>query len=217
MKTSTHESPRFTCRLARGLLSTFGRTDAGEPRGPGSAHVATCESCQAFFATCDELDLALTRSAAREWSEPPANLEQNILRAVRLDGSRERQRVESAPPRLALWSLTGAVACAALALVALQDRFVPARPAAPAPVARATVQPAADAATSNDPAVLAKARELIASVSLFSEIRPRTAALLQQDPLQHEVDALKADARHAVRFLAMNFLPASADELTRGE
>jgi hypothetical protein len=215
MKTTTHESPRFTCRAARGLLATFGRTDAGIPRGPGSAHVATCEDCQAFFATCDELDLALTRSAAREWSEPPANLEQNILRAVRLDAA-EASRLDSEPgksaaPRLAPWTLTGAVACAAFALVALQDRFVPVRPIETAPVARATVQPVADAATSNDPAVLAKARELIASVPILSEIRPRTEALLQQDPLQNEVDALKSDARHAVRFLAMNFLPTSAE------
>jgi hypothetical protein len=181
----------------------------------GAGHVATCEECQAFFSTCDELDLALTRDAAREWQEAPTNLEQNILRVVRLQDDRRREPTAARASRLLGWTLTGAVACLALAIVARQDRFVPVRGPAD-PVAHVAAPPAA---VSSDPAVLEAARQFIAAVptDLFDEMRPRAQAVLQQDPLQNEVAALKSDARLAVRFLALNFLPASIEEATRGE
>ena len=202
MKTPADPQPRFTCRLVRGWIAVFGDTATGEPRGPGAAHVATCADCRQFFGACDELDHALRRAAAREWRDAPPALEQNILRAVRL----------SAPPatrgfRAAPFALAGATAGALLAAVVFLQRTPPA-------ARRSHV-----VAASVDPAMLAAAREFIAAVpaNLFGQMRPEAQAILQQDPLQDEVEAVKSDARTAVRFLARNFLPMPPDEPSRGE
>lgn len=209
MNNPTLDRPRFTCRLVRGCLAVFGDTSAGTPRGPGAAHVATCADCQQFFSAGDELERALRGAAAAEWSEAPAGLETAILRAVRQSAAPPRPRAHNG-----LWlSFAGAATAAALALLVYQ-RPPPGAPALPpAPVA-----PTVTTGT-GDPAVFEAARQLLAAVptDLLDEMRPRAEALLTQDPLQNEVDAMKADARTAVRFLARNFLPTPADEPSRGE
>ncbi len=216
MKTPTHESPRLTCRVARTALAILGDTTGATPRGPGASHVAACADCQAFFSAADELGLALTRAAAHAWHEAPANLEQDILRAVRQDVA-ETSRLssdsgKSAAPRVAVWSLTAAVACATLAVVALQDRFVSAR--STTVTATATTPTTAPAvAADNNPSVFDLASRLVAAVptDLFDEVSPKALAVWRQDTLQDEFEAVKADARTAVRILAMNFLPTAAD------
>jgi hypothetical protein len=205
MKTLTHESetPRFTCRVARGLLAVFGDTTTGEPRGPGAAHVAACEACQCYFSACDELDLALKRDAAASWHEAPANLEQNILRAINLakDAPAERK------PSGAWLTLASVATCAVVAvLVSQSGTSVPSNPVALSPVVAAS--------PTNDPSVIALARDLVAAVptDVFDEMQPKAQALLQRDPLQEEVAAAKADALKAVQFLARNFLPVAGGE-----
>jgi len=189
MKNPPPARPRFTCRVVRGWRSIFGDTSAGEPRGPGAAHVARCADCRRFFGACDELGLALKRDAVREWRAPPTGLEQDILRAV------QRSAAEAVPARrgarLVWLSLAGAGACALLAAVILRPPFraVPAiaPTVAPAPVASVRVSPQ----------------------QLWNSLKPSTDAMLAGDPLQHEVDAVVADARSAVRFLERNFVPES--------
>ena len=74
-------------------------------------------------------------------------------------------------------------------------------------------------ASASDPTVFDAARQLIAAVptDLLDEMRPRAEALFAQDPLQNEVEAMKSDARSAVHFLALNFLPAPASDTSSGE
>jgi len=206
MKNSPADRPRFTCRVVRGCLSIFGDTSTGRPRGLGASHVAACEDCQQFFGACDELAVALKRDAVREWREAPTNLEQNIIRAV------NQSARESAPSRggtrVAWISLAAVATCVVAAVLVFQQRRTP------------LGSPADNvAATPADPAATAAVEQIVTSVpaDLFSQFQPEAKAILKQDPLQNEVDAVKSDARTAVRFLARNFLPASADDAAGGE
>ena len=216
MKTPTITHPRFTCRLVRGCLSIFGDTSTGEPSGPGAAHVAACADCREFFGACDELEAALKRDAAREWHDAPAGLEQNILRAVKLSVPEPGPRVA----RAAWLSLAGAAACALLAVGIFQRQFLPNQPAVPvtAPVATAQVSPP-KLWTALNPladAVLADEalqRDVDAVVADAQSVRQ----FLGADPLQNEVEAVVSDARSAVGFLARNFLPARAEQPAGGE
>jgi hypothetical protein len=61
--------------------------------------------------------------------------------------------------------------------------------------------------TAPEIATVAPARAPVAG-GLWSEIKPAAGALLAADPLQQEADAVVADARSALGFLALNFLPA---------
>ncbi len=203
MKNSPLDRPRFTCRVVRGCLSIFGDTSTGEPRGPGAAHVAACADCQQFFGACNELDVALRRDAAREWREAPANLEQNIIRAV--NQSKPEPATHGAR---GAWMSFAAVAACAVAVTLVYQYRTP-----------TSSTPLAPDGTTVDPAMVAAAQQLIAAVptDLFSQMQPRAEAILQQDPLQKEVEAMKSDARTAARFLARNFLPTSADEIKGGE
>ena len=216
MKNPTIPQPRFTCRLVRGCLSIFGDTSTGEPRGPGAAHVAACADCREFFGACDELEAALKRDAAREWRDAPANLEQNIMRAVRLSESEPAPR----DSRRTWLSLAGAGACAFLAVVVFQRQFMPGQPAAPAVAPIGLVQgspqqlwtaltPLADAVLADE----SLQRNVDAVVADAQSVRQ----FLGADPLQNEVEAVVSDARSAVGFLARNFLPARADQPAGGE
>jgi hypothetical protein len=195
MKNSPTDQPRFVCRLVRGSVSIFGDTSTGEPRGPGASHVAACEDCQQFFGACDELAVALKRDAAREWRDAPAGLEQSILRAVNTAAR------EAAPkPRRSsgAWMSFAAVGACAVAVTLVYQFRSPA---------------------DTDLDALATAGQIVAAVpgDLFEQIRPQAEALLQQDPLQTEVDAVVSDARKAVSFLERNFLPAPANRPASGE
>ena len=207
MKNFPVDRPRFTCRIIRGSRSVLGDTTAGAPRGFGAAHIAACADCQSFFGACDELERALKRDAAREWREPPSGLEQNIIRAVRLSTPEPAPRHS----RRTLLSLAGATACAAVAVLVYQQRT-----SSPGTPAAAQENLAVNAV---DPATLAEARQIIAAVpaDLFAQMQPRAQAILQQNPLQNEVDAVAADARSAVQFLALNFMPTPAAGQSSGE
>lgn len=209
MKNSPSDQPRFTCRVVRGALSIFGDTTGREPRGPGAAHVAACEDCQQFFGACDDLTLALKRDAAREWRNAPTDLEQKIMRAVH-QAARDATPAPSAS-RGAWFSLAGVAACAVFAVLVYEYRTQPAAalPAGPGNVAANPV----------DPALVTTAQAIAAEVpgNLFAEMQPQATALLQEDPLQNEVDAITADARKAVGFLARNFLPTPAERPASGE
>ncbi len=204
MKNSPTDQPRFTCRLVRGGISIFGDTTGGEPRGPGTSHVATCADCQQFFGACDELTLALKRAAVREWREAPSNLEQNIMRAVNLSPR------EPAPVARAVWMSWAAAAACAVAVVLVY----PSRTQTGSPPGSGT-----NVAAHVDPGALAAVREIIAAVpgDLLAQMQPKAQEILQQDPLQNEVDAIASDARKAVSFLARNFLPTPTGQPASGE
>ena len=191
MKTSAPDSaPRLTCRLARSWISIVGdAATAGE-----NGHVAHCADCQAFFSAGDELELALRRDAAPHRDFVPAGLEQNILQAIQRS-ARPRRRGLGLP----LLSLAGfAAAAAAVALVLRQP---PESTSTETIVVDAGDVTAAQAFVGEIPA------------NLFATLRPEAEAILRQDPLQGEIDAVASNARTAFRFLAANFLPSNAQPL----
>ncbi len=84
---------------------------------------------------------------------------------------------------LPVLSLCGVAAAIAAAIVMLQSSVIP---------------PATQPATTDAP---------VADVQPLLKAMPQ---ILQQDPLQNEVDSVVANARSAMHFLALNFLPADS-------
>jgi hypothetical protein len=179
MNSAVELPPRFACRVTRGWISVFGN-DTSALR---SAHVAGCPECQAFFAAGDELELALRREAAAERALPPGSLENEILRAVRASVRPARRSF-----MLPVLSLGGVAAAFAAAIVMLPSSTTP----------------------QASPEELTAAESIAGAVptNLLAELRPQAQAILNQDPLQNEVDAVVSNARSAVSFLAKNFLPS---------
>jgi hypothetical protein len=148
-----------------------------------------CADCRAYVAATETLDLALRRSApaqATTTPEPSTGFEQRLLNAVRAPATPKPSRASH---------LGWAAATALTAVVAVA--FI--RPAG-GPAGNPTKEEMAmlTAAVSN------------ASRGLVENVIPSTGALVADNPLQREFGAIAADARSALGFLAMNFLPTSA-------
>ncbi len=184
MKKFPSDSPRFTCRVARGCFALFGDTTGGAPRGPGSVHAAACADCHVYFSACTELDAALARGAVHAWQEAPSRLEQDIMRAVRQSVPAPRES-----PRTG-FAVVG-IAAAVLAIVVFQRQFFVTPPPVP------TVSGALAGGS-------------VSPQQLWTSLQPSANAVIDGDPLNQEVEAVVADARTAVQFLALNFLPTTA-------
>ena len=179
MKTHAMPRSRLICRLVRGWTSLFGEATAGEFRGLGARHVATCDDCRCFFAAGDELESALKRDAARQTAVPPAGIEQRIMGAVNVSALRPRSRPTRYLP------LTLACAAAGIALTVMVFQWQPQRPRE-----------------------VAAAHPAVAPDQVWTSLKPSAEALLSGDPLQQEVDAVVTDAQSALRFLERNFSPS---------
>ncbi|MDP3069747.1 MAG: hypothetical protein Q8N18_05630 [Opitutaceae bacterium] len=178
MKTAPASPTRLICRIVRPWNTVT---------GGGARHLETCAGCQAYFAAIGALERTLRRDASA-WSAattpaPSTGFEQRLLNAV-------RPPVQPKRSRLAHFGWMAATALTAAIAVALF------RPAA-APAGRAT---AADA-------VLVAEAVGRASRGFVEHVIPSTGALVADNPLQREFGAIYADARSALGFLAMNFLP----------
>ncbi len=189
MNPTPSSRPRFVCRVTR-LWSTV----AG---GAGARHAAGCADCRAYFAAAERIDLALRRGAPA-WREtstpaPSSGFEQRLLNAT------------SAPPEpkpsrashlgwLAATAVTAAVAVAFF------------RPPGGSP----------GRALDADVALLTASVGHV-SRGLVETVIPTTGALVADNPLQREFGALYADARSAVSFLALNFLPVTDTTATGSE
>lgn len=152
--------------------------------GGPSGHVAHCASCQEFFARAHDFDQRLQRDARQAARAFPTGLEQRIMQAIPL----ARPVRRAAPVRTAWFVLAGAGAAAAVALALFALRSPP---DAPAPIAR---QP-----TPSAPQVAVVAPETM-------QVWETTIA--QKNPLQQEIRSVYSDARSALRFLVLNFVPA---------
>ncbi|MBL9187966.1 MAG: hypothetical protein JNK23_10840 [Opitutaceae bacterium] len=173
--------PRLICRIARPFNTVT---------GGGARHLETCTDCQAYFAAAETLERTLRRDAPA-WSAattpaPSTGFEQRLLHAVRPPAAPKRSRVA----HLGWMAATALTAAIAVALF---------RPAGSP----------ADKATAADAALLAEAVSQV-SRGLVERMIPTTGALVADNPLQREFGAIRSDARSALRFLAMNFLPAPA-------
>jgi hypothetical protein len=148
----------------------------------------------------DDFESALRRDAARlrERAIPSDDLAQRITREVH----RSRLPAAAQPARnfwrLPLISFAGLAACAALAFMMLQPEPATSDPGTVPPGSIAISNSTGDSAP--------------APAELWAAIKPEAQALLAQDPLQSEVDAVVSDARSALQFLALNFLPTASPE-----
>lgn len=189
MNLPSSNPPRFVCRCVRLARAISAGAFAG--------HVAGCADCQQAFAADDELDALLRRDAARLPQRDLGPLEDAIIGRIRAEAHANQRSTATSGRRLSPWAWLGAV-CAAVAAVVVTFSF---RSTAPQPephsvVARATPPEAIE------PSAVVKA----VSDRLFDSVAP-AAEFLQQDPLQRELESIRADARSALSFLALNFLP----------
>lgn len=179
MNSPASSRPRFVCRFARLWHAPDSAAAAPAP------HVARCAACREYFATAARFDARLHSAAASEAVEVSAGLERRIIQAVA-----RAQRPAARSPAGFRW-LAGAAAAA----VALAVAFI-ARDHAPAPARPIAAGPAAVAL---DPA---------ATTPDWETVVPTARALAAENPLQTELNSVYSDARTALRFLALNFLPS---------
>lgn len=187
---------RFACRALRPFSALL-----AEPLRPGSLiarHVERCPDCREYFARLQSLDQQLVHAARASGPELPAGLEERLFASVRT----ARQAPAERRPAARTWVAVGgfaAAAAAAIALVALRtpsDSIVPGeRSAAALPGAPDTGEPAREPARA-------------AESAWWDALSPRVAALDADNPLQRELEAVQADTRSALQFLARNFLPS---------
>lgn len=181
-------APHFSCRLIRSLRAVLSKEGTW-----GAQHVATCPDCQEYFAKITKLDLGLRADAVRQLQAAPRDMDLRVLRAIEQTVPLPR-RSRPKPPLFFGSLALGAAAAIAAVLVVL-------------PVSQhqgTSVEPN----ESTDPLVAdaevdAGSRRLSWATLGFTE-----APDIRANPLQSEVDSVYADARHAARFLALNFLPS---------
>lgn len=199
MNTPTSNHVRFVCRAVRGWAAL-----GGEPEGNriGSHHIAGCADCSRFFAAGQSLDFALRREAAHHSTPLPVGLEDRIVRAVQR--SSQASIAAERSPRAGAGRTFVALAFAAAAAIVLTVFLLP-KPTVPSP---GSIQSLASANGAPDPAVESESR-------LWNSESPAARAFLTRNPLEEEAAAVYSDARSAVRFLAMNFLPLAAESVPR--
>ena len=198
MKPSNSSIPgvRITCQVIR-FWSSVRREDA-----PPSRHLETCESCRRFLVSTDQLQLSLRHGAGQARSTPPPEMEQRIIEALRLSrppSPRESHRT------LLTFSLAGCAVALVLAgawsfnLV----HFPGSNPGVPGEY------------TSDVAALVAAVRSIPAD--LGRNLEAPTAQLTGDNSLGREVENVYSDARSALDFLALNFLPASPPDSHEAE
>ncbi len=182
----------WSCRLVR-LGASLG--DEGTVPSWARRHLAACPSCQEHYAAAVALDHGLRAAAPAQTRAPRPALEHDIMReimaTVERGASRETAQARAARPRRAwaAFAVTGAAACA-VALVYLSR---------PQPVA-----PAVPAAGAHGPTVASASNPPQPG---WSQLAVPVRSLLAEDPLRSEAQHVVAEARSAVDFLALNFLP----------
>ncbi len=152
------------------------------------AHLEGCPSCRRYYEQQREVAELLQRPVD-EKIEFPAGLNASIMRAIRQE-SQPQQTRSGRIRNLSPWLAPVALASFALvaALILLLRNPTPDRPF----IAAGASDSPELAVASSDPAP-------------SDYLRSWSAAIDQ--PLDHELESVVADARTAVRFLAINFLP----------
>jgi hypothetical protein len=190
MKNPPLSRPRFHCRLVRLWCPDT---------GPRPRHVESCADCREYFRASEALDSALRRDAVRSAPEFPAGLERSIMQAVRASG----RTPEPSRFSTALFAGGGFIAAAAVALAVVFFHQ--------APGVKSTAVVAKDAAAV--PGIVAAAESL--ADRWWNEVVPPARTLVMGNPLQQELNSVYSDARSALDFLALNFLPSTRDTAAR--
>lgn len=183
--------PRFVCQVARQWHALTDR----ELR-----HVAGCVDCQAFFRASHALETELRRQTAADLPAISPMLERRILQAVRMaadDAASGREVSRSREPRR-WWpgAIAGSALVAALLLMAW-----------PGGIGLRSDNRTNGSMPRDDAAVVMTAVQTL-STQLVENVLPATGELVANNPLQQEADSVYSDARSALGFLAMNFLPS---------
>jgi hypothetical protein len=199
MKTSNcadEKQPRLACRAVQGWVSLVSDGERPHAGAWGARHVEGCARCQEIFARSNAVTATL-RAGARRGHVPVADgLDRRISAAVR----RASGKPAAPPAGAGVWAWAGIGAFAVLALVALR-------------------QPVGDPVKeSRVVAVITDEGEAVVwdEGGGWAVWQPKTEALLEGEPLRREADALYADARVALGFLALNFLPTSVAKAGEG-
>jgi hypothetical protein len=190
---SAADRPRLACRVVQGWGSIVGDGAAPQAGALGARHVAECDCCRQFFAGSDALAAALRSTAANLREPAVVGLDRQIIAAVhRSSRPAEPVGLRRAASMMA-WG--GAVAVVTLAVIAVQKQSRPGGGAVRTMPLAAPVENTGEAADADD---------------VWGRVQPKATALLEGAPLQREVDAVYADARAALGFLALNFLPSQS-------
>ena len=197
MKTS------LSCQMVR----RWAGVDGSQESAVVARHCVQCPACQSYFAADADLENALRRTAptAAAVATPPAGFERQIMHAVLAS------RSTAARPRAIkrsfnrTWLVLGGAAAALALAVVLRFEF-------PNPPAAGDDRSAATVAMTPE----INADENAIDGFTWSRLTTPVKQFAANDPLQSEVDSVYADARSAVSFLALNFLPSSADATNSG-
>ncbi len=202
MKTSNRpevKQPRLACRAVQAWESLAGDGEGPRAGSWAARHCGTCAGCRNFFAKGGELSTTLRLAAVDGRESVPQGLDRRINAAVRR-ATRAPGAVRTSNRSWA-WASGGVAALAVLAFVATrqsddEERIVP------------SVVTVAHAETGE--------AGPWDEGGAWDSWQPKTEALLEGEPLRREVDALYADARVALGFLALNFLPTSVAKAGEG-
>lgn len=183
---SLEHRPALRCRFVRWGIAVAGETSLF------GRHVRACPACRAARQADDELESALRKDACRVRREPPLGLERRIMQAV---VAAPRPEPTFRAPRFVL----GAAAAAVLVLALVLRNG--AGPGEAGPVTAGAVNP--------DSAATLAVLQTLSSRLLDAVESPRAVSL--DNPLRQEIDSVYSDARFAIGFLAMNFLPTRSE------
>jgi hypothetical protein len=182
---------RFICRVVRFQIALSG--DTSNPTG----HAAKCPACQAYYRTSDAIVNALRRDTTPTRQPTPDHLASRIALAVRQSTPQSSRRSHAAA-----WTISvGATAVVALSFFIIRQ-ITPGHSIGPKTPATAEIGP-------NDVA------DLVANVDqlrirILDSVEPAATKLAAQNPLTQELSSMQADARSALGFLALNFLPTDS-------
>lgn len=180
-----HGNPRLVCRVVRFRDAVFSSRALG--------HVAGCPDCQAYFQAesgwVNALRAAAPRPAAGD--DRTSALAEQIIRSVRQTAPVSRR----ASARNGLVAAMGSLAVFALAFFLV--RFSPTAHRSEAELSAVDM------------------RRLVADVQvvrtrLLENMGPSAKKIAADNPLSQELASVQMDARSAVKFFAMNFIPTDS-------
>lgn len=181
---------RLLCRVVRIRIALSG--SAGKTTG----HAANCPDCQAYYRASDSLENALRQSSAQEKQAAADDLAAKIALAVRRSAPRPRRSRATI-----LSTLAGATMIVALSFFVVRQNWS-IQPIGPRNQPNADIRPA-DVAD-----VMASVAAL--RIRFMDTVKPAATTLAAQNPLTQELHSVQADARSALGFIALNFLPADS-------
>jgi hypothetical protein len=196
---STHGKTRFACRVVRLRDAMTGTRPSG--------HVAHCADCQAYYNAADALVGQLRQTALQQIQPTPDDLAQRIAHAVRQNVTQQSRR---RAPALSWSTLAGVGTIAVVALSLFIARQNP---------TELTTQTVSKNQSNDLTISSADVTKLVDDVDsmrsrLLDSVKPASETLAAQNPLTQEINSVQADARSALDFLALNFLPSdSAQQL----